>query len=286
LTVALSLERGGLAAHAALAGLSGETNEPATLGDPVAALNYLPSQTIFTASGRDLNRFWGEIKEGLTSYSAISQILTQLVVRLQTPLNIDLERDIFNWVRGEYAVALIADQDQQKFDWLFVTEQNEDTAAGIANLDALAQKQGLSVGNFVVADTDVIAWTKLTTATKENLVSLAARVKGAHTNSGNYKLLATSIEALSLALQQRENSLVKTEKFQQGIAALPQANDGYLYVDWEAGEPIIGDRLPLVKVIELSAQPLFNHLRSLTFSSQGTQNGVRRATIFFKLVQS
>jgi hypothetical protein len=286
LTIALSLKQGGLAAQTALTGLAADITLPATLGKPVAALQYLPSQTIFTASGRDLNHFWGEIRSGLAPNSAVSQLLNRLVINLQTPLNIDLARDIFSWVKGEYAVALIASEDKKKFDWLFVAEQNEDTEMGIANLDSLAQKQGLSVGNFNVADTDVTAWTKLITAEKENLVSLNARVKGAHTNSDKYKLLATSIEALSLALRQGEHKLLQTDKFQQGIAALPDENDGYLYVDWEAGEPIIGDRLPLVKVVELSAQPLFNHLRSLTFSSQGTENGIRKATVFFKLVQS
>jgi hypothetical protein len=286
LTIALSLQQGGLSVQTALTGLAADVTIPATLRQPVAALQYLPSQTIFTASGRDLNRFWGEIKEGLAPNSAVSQLLDRLIVNLQTPLNIDLAQDIFSWVKGEYAVALIASENKQKFDWLFVAERDEDTASGIAHLDSLAQERGLSVGNFTVSDTNVVAWTKLTTAAKDNLVSLDAMVKGAHTDFGKYKLLATSIEALSLALRQGENTLVKTEKFQQGIAALPQENDGYLYVDWAAGEPIIGDRLPLVKVVELSAQPLFNHLRSLTFSSQGTENGIRKATVFFKLVQS
>ncbi|CCH94568.1 hypothetical protein MICCA_3890001 [Microcystis aeruginosa PCC 9432] len=48
-------------------------------------------------------------------------------------------------------------------------------------------------------------------------------------------------------------------------------------------QPVIEAKFPIVRVLELSIKPLFNNLRSLTISSQGSENSVHRGTIFFNL---
>ncbi|XTZ12951.1 MAG: DUF3352 domain-containing protein, partial [cyanobacterium endosymbiont of Rhopalodia inflata] len=48
-------------------------------------------------------------------------------------------------------------------------------------------------------------------------------------------------------------------------------------------EKILEQKFPIVKVVELSIKPLLNNLQSLTVSSQGKENGIRRATIFLNL---
>jgi hypothetical protein len=123
----------------------------------------------------------------------------------------------------------------------------------------------------------------LSTEAKNSLVSLDAKVKGAHLDLGKYEIFATSIEALSQAIEGGEESLAGSDKFSQAIAALPRENDGYFYIDWLQSEALVQKKVPLIKVVELAGQPLFNHLRSLVLSSQGSENGIRRATIFFKL---
>ena len=153
----------------------------------------------------------------------------------------------------------------------------------LESLDNLAQKQGLSVGNFPVLDTTVTVWTQLSTSAQASLVSLDAQVKGSHTSVGKYEIFATSIEAMSKALAGSENSLAVTEKFAQAIAALPQENDGYFYIDWRQSGPMIEDKLPIMRVFELALQPLFDNLRTLTLSSQGSEHGIRRATVYFNL---
>ena len=58
-----------------------------------------------------------------------------------------------------------------------------------------------------------------------------------------------------------------------------------LVPDPEGGEPdwvFVAEKTP-VRVIELAGQPWFDRLRSLTLSSQGSENGIRRATVFFNL---
>jgi hypothetical protein len=286
LAVALSIKSQGLVAQTALIGVSGEENQAPALASPVGALTYVPSDSILTAAGTDLRQFWTQIETGLETDSPLQQIFYKSLNLLQEPLGIDLATDVFSWVKGEYSLALVPNPDGGEPDWIFVAEKNPDADGAIAHLDELAKEQGYSVGNLPLLDKTVTAWTKLSTSTGKKLDSLArleATVSGVHTNIDRYEIFATSVETMAKALQGADISLVNSKKFQQAISALPTENDGYFYIDWNQSEPILDKKLPLVRIIELAGKPLFKNLRSLTVSSQGSQNTIRRATIFFNL---
>jgi hypothetical protein len=302
LTVTLSANLEGLVAQTALIGVKGTPEQTPVLSTPVDALAYVPATSILTAAGVDLEGFWQEIVTGLAPNSPLAQFINQAIASLQEPLGIDLSQDIFSWVRGEYALSLLSNPDNKQLDWLFIAEKTPatevDLARGslsslaIANLDNLAKERGLSVGNFPVDDTQITAWTKLKTATRQDLVSLNAEVKGAHTDTSKYVILASSVEAITQCLASGEtaqalaldgNSLLQSKDFERAVTALPLPNNGYFYIDWQDGKSAFEQNIPLLRVIELSAQSLFAHLRSLTLTSQGSENGVRRATVFFNL---
>ena len=285
LTLALSLKSQGLVAQTALIGVAGEENQPPALTKPVGAFAYVPHDSIVTAAGTNLNQFWQQIEMGLEPESPLQQLLNQAVSRIEEPLELNLPEDIFSWVQGEYALSLVPHPEGKEPDWVFVAEKmpsvNVDEV--LEYLDDLAKKQGLSVGNLPVLDTTITAWTQLSTAAKASLVRLDAQVKGSHTSVDKYEIFATSIEAMSKALSGSKNSLAATDKFAQAISALPGENDGYFYIDWRQSEPIIEEKLPIIRVFELALQPLFDNLQTLTLSSQGSENGIRRATVYFNL---
>lgn len=279
--VALSLKPGGLAAQTALIGVAGEENEQPVLQSPPALLQYIPSQTILTAAGKDLQHLWEQIDRGLNSESPLAQIFHRLVAATEKSLEVDLNKDIFNWVKEEYAISLLAND--KSLDWLFLIPRNENTIPEIERLDRLAETKGLSIGKIDLEGSKVTAWTKLNTDKQKKSTNVDAIVKGVHTTIGNCEIFATSIGAIEQVLITGENSLLTSSDFTNAISSLPINNDGYLYLDWHRGEPILAKKVPLVKIIELAGQPLFERLNSLTLSSQGSQNGVRRATIFLNI---
>jgi hypothetical protein len=114
-------------------------------------------------------------------------------------------------------------------------------------------------------------------------MKLEAQVQGIHASVENYEIFTTSIEAMDEALKGLEHSLLKSDNFKNAIAFLPQQNDGYLYLDWTTAENFIERQLPIVQVVELVGKPLFDHLRSLSVSSYGIDNGIQRSKLFFRL---
>ncbi|HEY9752790.1 MAG TPA: DUF3352 domain-containing protein, partial [Coleofasciculaceae cyanobacterium] len=317
LALAFGVERQGVIAETALVPASGKGKTVmANLNQPVAALAYIPVSSPIVAAGTDLNTRWSELSELMQQYPGLAQLVNQPLALLNQQWQLDLPQDLFQWMDGDYALGVVsgqpvlglaatAPQKQVKprktlpaagavgtspgDEWVFVVRRTgPDVIAGIEQLDAIAQKQGLSAGKLNLGDQRVSAWTRLSlgAATQPLAASLAAEVKGVHATIGNYEVFASSIAALDQALQSSQSSLKNTTVFRRTTEPLQRPNQGYLYVDWVKAAPKIERQFPLLKTIEFVGQPLFQHLRSLAISSYGSEAGVKRGGIFFHLSES
>ncbi len=288
LALALSLNRQGLLAQTALLGSTSSGSKEPTLSEPVDALHYIPASSSLAIAGTDLNQLWHQLSSG--SDETLKPLLERTVASLQSRWGIQLPEDIFSWVQGKYALSMLPRPDKANPDWVFVAQKTADSVeASIEHLDAVAKQRGFSVGLLPLGDKTITAWTKLITSTKavpgknDPLMKLEAQVQGVHASVGDYEIFTNSIEAMNQALKGRENSLVESDEFQDAIAPLPLPNDGYLYLNWKQAGTFVERQVPIVRVVELVAKPLFDHLRSLSISSYGIDNGVQRSKLFFRL---
>lgn len=261
------------------------------LSQPVGALQYMPSSSAIAASGTDLDHLWTQLTNDLAPYETASQIINQPLQALQSRWQLDLPTNVFSWVKGEYALAMvppntISAAGALKPDWLFAAQRSQETdQQAIAHLDDLARQQGLTVGPLTIGDRTVSAWTRLTAKAKavSQPLDLQADVQGVHASLGNYELFATSVAAMDTALNAADRSLLTGEPLQRATASLLQPNNGYLYLDWNASQVILEQRFPVLKVLELAGKPLFSRLRSLTLSGYGKQAGVQRGGALIQL---
>ena len=286
LAIAVGLHPEGLVAETALIGDTEPTLMPGATTAPTHVLNYIPQEAMFAVAGRDLNALWGEATTGLNPKSPLSQILQQAVAAIQDPLGIDLPEDIFAWISGEYALALVPDAERNDVEWLFVAERKPEVNLDpvIEHFDSLAQEKGLSVGRLPLGDRRVTAWTAIDTQDQDELVQLNADVRGAHLSVEEYELFATSVKTLSRAIQANTGrSLLKNKDFQTSIAQLPPENSGYLFADWRQGSQLFKTQVPILRVVDYVAKPFFNHLRAFTLTSAGSTQDIRRSTLFFNL---
>lgn len=298
--IALELNRKGLLTQTALLAAPNQDFPPApALSQPVKALQYIPSVTGFSISGSDLshleNTSLSQLWQQSTQLSdsgegAMSRLVNQPLAALQARWGIDLPKDVFSWVQGEYALGLLPHADQTAPDLIFVAEKSNGAEQGISHLDAIAQQQGFSITPLPLEDQKVSAWTQLTTApasssdSDRSLIAFKAKVQGVHTTVGNYEIFTTSVEAMNQALKASKNgALVDNHQFQASIEAIPKPNQGYVYLDWAASKTILERQLPILKLLEVAGKPFFSNLRSLTFSSYGSEKGVLKGGIFFQL---
>jgi hypothetical protein len=320
MAIALSLARQGLIAETALLGKDGQASTVVPpLNQPVDALQYIPADSPLVSAGTDLARLWKGVSTDLDGYRSVAKLVNQPLEDLQSRWKIDLPQDIFSWVKGEYALALLptpvaggAEQSGEllkgrsgkpgrkqgkslsstsalnppESEWVFIAQRSAsgDSQSAIDNLDAIAKQQGLSVGPFDLDSQTIYAWTRLTTgsAGRSVPVTLQAEVEGVHASVGNYEIFTPSIATMDRVLKAANGSILKSDRFKQAILPLLEPNNGYLYLDWNTSQPILEQRFPLLKLTELVASPFFNHLQSLTLSSYGNKDGVQRGGVFIK----
>ncbi|MGG6270594.1 DUF3352 domain-containing protein [Leptolyngbya sp. AN03gr2] len=273
--ISLGLDRKGLIAETAIIRDGTETN---LSKQSLEALKYIPAVAPISASGVNLNQLWS----GLSSDGTVSKWVNSPIESLGKRWQINLPQDIFNWVKGEYALAMIPKE--ETLDWVFVADKTADPGAesAIARLDELGKAQGITAGIIQIGDQPVSIWTRLDSVKSDKKID--AEVVGVHTAIGKYEVFTTSMDAMNAVLNAKKNVLANSKTFENAIAGLQKENAGYLYLDWNTAQPILEKQFPILKVAELAGEPIFEHLRSLTVSNYGNRSGVQRGGIFVRLM--
>ena len=289
LAIAFGLNPQGLVAQTAfLTSDGGITTNLPVLSQPVEALKYLPAQSALAIGGSDLHELFVELSGLINNDNILGSLLGKPLSNVEKTWGIKLPEEIFNWVQGEYALGLLNNSDPKQQDWIFVAEKSPETDAAVARLDAIAKKQGFSIGALELQNQPVLIWTKLMSvpanSKADSSLVLKAEVQGVHATIGKYEIFATSVEAMNKALAAPQNSLLASGDFMASVAALPQPNQGYLYLNWLAVKKNLERQLPILQIVEKVGKPLFNNLRSLTFSIRYDRDDrVGNGNIFMRL---
>ncbi|MGR3277786.1 DUF3352 domain-containing protein [Acaryochloris marina NIES-2412] len=298
LGIAFGESRQGLLAETALIA-SGDRDLPAiktTPQEPMAALSYFPGNSPFVVSGSNLGTLWSQINQDLQGYPNLKSWVNQSLGTWGKTRGLNLTSKIFPWVDGDYAWALLPDslspvlsaQANTEADWLFAYEQtNSDKSTQLSNhLNELATEQDLGTSPFELAGRKVYAWTRLVSqeidSTRGSNLTFKTEVTGAYANIDNQKVLASSPEALGLALDAGSDALINQRSFQDAIAPFDQPNQGFLYLDWPVMKPILKKNLPVISKLESNAQTLLSKLRSVSVSSYGETPEVQHSQWYFR----
>ncbi|WP_375503308.1 DUF3352 domain-containing protein [uncultured Nostoc sp.] len=299
--ISLALNTKGLLAETSFLTSSEIVSPSSPLSKPVGALQYVPASAGLAISGSnlsnlgnsDLAKLWRQATT--TIYGSEEDVVSRLakpLVDVQKRWGINLPEDIFSWVQGEYAIALLPAKEQTNPHWIFVVEKSETVEQGVARLDAIASSNGLSINPLTIDKQKISAWTELTTATKKSDVkegtsfSIETKVRGLHTNLGNYEIFTSDLETMDEILTTKGNSLIDNPNFKDSIAAIPLPNQGYIYLDWTKSQNLLERQVPILKLVEVLGKPFFDNLRSLTISSYGTDTRALKGGIFFQLNNS
>jgi hypothetical protein len=274
------------------------TNSPVVpsslpLSQSVGALQYIPESTALAIAGTNLNKLgnsdiaklWKQVTASIygSSEEGISRLL-QPFVKIQNNWNLNFSEDIFNWITGEYALALLPNSENTTPHWLFVIEKTPELAAGITHLNNIASRSGFNLSSLTLDQQKIAAWTKITATSENNTsINVDTKVKGVHTTLDNYEIFSSDLKTLTAVLSQKQKSLLENPQFQNSIATIPQPNQGYIYLDWENSQDILKHQLPWIKFAEVLGKPLFDNLKSLTVSSYSSEPGTLKSGVFLQL---
>lgn len=268
-----------------------ETSSLSLLKEPVGALKYIPVSSPFVLGSQNLDQLWREISQTVAQNEFLQHLITQTVVDLEKTWGVNLPDQIFAWVQEDYALGLIPNSEGKLGDWIFVAKPSERSETGITQLKEIAQKQGYSLGSFNLEDYEVNAWTKLTTIpgkkvkrSPKKTAKIKAEARVVYGKIDEYDVFTSSVESMGEVLGSlKKNSILDQADFRESLEVLPSPNQGYLYLDWEHSHQFWERQIPLLRLLEFSARPLFNHLHSLSFTSGEKKDQIQQASILFRL---
>jgi hypothetical protein len=239
-------------------------------------LNVLPEDNMAIAIGNNLAELWSTISNTIKGYSVLEALQNQALKPLEAESQLNLIQDIFQWVKGDYGFTIAPIKPNQPTQWVFAVKRDgQEIEQGIAKLDKIARDRGLTIGPVKLGDQTVQAWTQLSSS--EN-TQLAAHTIAAHTTIGNYEVFSTSLKMLENLANQSETTLDQSSDWTLATREIDNPNQGYVYIDWNSVQPLLEQKVPGLRLIQVLAQPIVTHLKSLTISAAEFNSGESSAS--------
>lgn len=213
---------------------------------PSNLVNLFPVNTILSANGKGLKDLWSDFVKQSEDNPELKQALQQTRTQLQSA-KIDLDKDIFGWMDGEFALALIpGDQGvlaNTGFGGALVFDTSDrKTAQGtLDKINNIAKNQlPITIGKGKVGDKDVTQW--------EVPGQGAVVTQGWLDNDTVFMAIGDSV-AQTIATP-KDKSLKNSDNFQKIAGSLQEPNSGYFYLNMDQSMNVYNRFAPLLPITE------------------------------------
>ncbi|MCW5314760.1 DUF3352 domain-containing protein [Nostoc sp. KVJ3] len=244
----------------AIANLDPQLNKFQYQSSPGDIVGQFPTDTFALISGNGISRGWETLVEQSKDYPEMKQALEQARGQLKF-VNIDLDKDIFGWMNGEFAFGAIPSNQGVLASvgfggaLVFDTSDRKTAEATLTKLDTLAKAQQINVANRMIGGKDVTEW---------QIPRQGALL--AHGWLDDDTVFVALGGPVADAISDRKNqSLDNSDTFKAVTGSLQKPNGGYFYLDMDKTKTV-----PLVNSL-ISSDPntitILNSIRGLGFTA-------------------
>lgn len=200
-----------------------------------AVISQFPSNTFALVSGAGIDHYWSQIVQQANTTSEAQLLVGGMRQAAKSYLQLDLDREVFSWMDGEFAVGLMPTKQgalsQVGFGsaMVFDTSNRKQAEATFKKLDQLAKTYSLKVSQRQVKNQPVTEWS----------------VPGQGTLLGhgwldNDSVFVTIDSSLANVIVNKPSStLSSSDSFKALTTSLPKQNMGYFYVNVEQIMPLL-----------------------------------------------
>ena len=210
---------------------------------PNKIISQIPSQAFSVITGFNIKDSWEQFVKSADNTPEVKKSLDDARVQLKSsPLALDLDKDIFGWMDGEFAIASVLGKPegilaQTQGIGPVLMLQTTNRAAGeslLSKLDDFVTKNGGKVGKKDVGGVAVVEWS-------------FPGAPGAIVSHGwNQKdtLFVTASPIASLFIPKPASPLESDPTFKSVTSTLPANNVGYFYIDADKTWSIVQTFMP------------------------------------------
>lgn len=213
----------------ALAKLNSPTNLTENQPIPDEMLSYLPANTIALYNGTEIDRTWSSFIAKVAKDRLLRYNLSKYKKSFETSTNLDLDKDVFSWMDGEFAMALVPPTNKGILaDYgiagmvIWTTDKRSQAENTLKKIEAKrASFNDILVEKRNVDGKEITEWKNLA---GEDILS--------YTWLNDTSLLLKLGSSPDPTLKVKANNSVSKDKtFTKVTKYLPKNNQGYLYIN-------------------------------------------------------
>ena len=202
---------------------------------PSNIVGKFPSDTIAVVTGQNINRSWQTFLEQSQDYPEFKQAVEQTRGQLKQFVNIDLDKDIFSWMNGEFAFGAVKSSQGGLANvgfggaMVFDTSYRKTAETTFTKLDDIAKKQSFKVVQRNIAGKNITEW--------------QIPFQGALVSHGwldqDTVFVALGGPVGETIADNKGQTLDNSDTFKTVTGSLPKPNGGYFYLDMDNTTSII-----------------------------------------------
>jgi Protein of unknown function (DUF3352) len=228
-------------------------------------VNNFPADTFAVAGGTGLAQIWTETNKILAAKPETQQVLTQMRQSFTQSTQLDLDKDVFGWMGGEYAVGMIPVSTgitaQAGFGGALTIDSTDKATTDntMTKLANLAKGNGVSVEQRQV---DGKAVTDIKIPGQGTLLSYGWL-------NDKSMLLAVGDGLMDKITTHSGESLVRSPNFSTILSTMPQEKQSYAYFDVEKMATLFQQKLVAVsqKAVPADVDALIGSVRGVGMTS-------------------
>jgi hypothetical protein len=230
---------------------------------PGTVINQFPAETFALITGSNIKARWEQFVKEAAKTPEIQEGLDQVRSELQANAQLDLDKDIFGWMDGEFAIGAIQNEEGilqpvgAGFAIIFKTTDRTTAEATLTKIEQLAQTGGGVLVNTRETDNGltITEWTS-------PAVPGSAFGYGWYEQDALFLAIGPLIDVIS---SKPANPLSDDANYKTIISSLEQENIGYFYLDMEQAWTLMLAKLPPSQVSEIppEAQAVLSTIRGI-----------------------
>jgi hypothetical protein len=233
LTAGVGVDDGGLRLKT-IVNLDPQLNKFQYENTSAKVVGKFPNETLALVTGQGISKTWQTLVEQSKDYPELNQGIQQARTQLKS-LEIDLDKDIFGWMNGEFGFGAIQSDQGLLANTgfggalVFNTSDRKTAESTFTKLDNFAKKQFLNVAQRKIGDKNITEWQ---IPQQGSLVS-----HGWLDNDTAF--LAIGGPIAETLVERKGQALDQSDTFKTVTGSLQKPNGGYFYLDMDKATSII-----------------------------------------------
>ncbi len=241
-------------------------------------VSQFPANTIAMVSGQGISRWWTAVTEQSKDYPEFNQAVQQTRAQLKT-LNIDLDKEVFGWMDGEFGFAAIPANQGLLASigfggaLVFDTSDRKTALSTFTKLDTLIKTRSLTVAQRKIGNNNVTEW--------------QVPQQGALISHGwldqDTLFVALGGPIADVVAGNKAQTLDGSDSFKTITDSLQKPNGGYFYLDMDKTMTIVNKFATPAQPIPPETAAVLNSIRGLGVTTTSVDKSISQMEMLLSL---